>query len=202
MRRVGHPYKGRGRGIGCRRAIAALALLGVAATTPVLGAEAIDPVSPELATARAASAKAWQAAPLGFAKALFVEGDVGGFGQYTPLATAVFAPDDTLTVYAQPLGYGFVQSDEGYGIRLVADYELSNRSGQVLAAQTRFAELSYDSRDARREFHAILQFRFEGLRPGDYDLNILLRDSASEKQGNISLPFQVRAETADTDAAQ
>ncbi|MBL6432167.1 MAG: hypothetical protein HPM95_17910 [Alphaproteobacteria bacterium] len=44
--------------------------------------------------------------PLGFAKALFVEGDVGGFGQYTPLAEPVFQPDDTLTVYAQPLDTG------------------------------------------------------------------------------------------------
>lgn len=197
MRRVGHPEKIRGRGIVYRRAVVALALLtSAAATTPALGAEATDPVSPALATARAASAEAWEASPLGFAKALFVEGDVGGFGQYTPLAEPVFQPDDTLTVYAQPLGYGFVESDAGYGIRLVADYELLNRSGQVLAAQTGFAELSYDSRDARREFHAILQFRFEGLRPGDYDLKILMRDSASEKQGHISLPFQVRSETA------
>lgn len=124
MRRIGHPEKVRGRDIGCRRAIAALALLTAAAATPVHGADATDPVSPELATAREASARAWQEAPLGFAKALFVDGDVRGFGQYTPLATSVFQPDDTLTVYAQPLGYGFVQSDEGYGIRLVADYEL------------------------------------------------------------------------------
>jgi hypothetical protein len=200
MRKVGHPEKIRGRGIIYRRAVVALALLTSAAAIPVHAAETTSPVSPALADARAAGIEAWEAAPLGFAKALFVAGDVGGFGQYTPVAEPNFQSDDTLTVYAQPVGYGFVETDAGYGIRLTADYELLNRSGQVLAAQTGFAELSYDSRDPRREFHAILQFRFDGLRAGDYDLSITLRDNASDKSGQIALPFQVRAET--TDGAQ
>lgn len=194
MRRVAHPEKIRGRRSVYSSAVVALALLTSAAATPVLGADATSPVSPALAQARAAGVEAWDAAPLGFAKALFVTGDVGGFGQYTPVAEPVFQAEDTLTVYAQPLGYGFVESDAGYGIRLVADYELLNRSGQVLAAQTGFAELSYDSRDPRREFHAILQFRFDGLRAGDYDLSITLRDLSGDKTGQIALPFQVRAQ--------
>ncbi|WP_051242915.1 hypothetical protein [Stappia stellulata] len=205
MSTVGHPDKGDGRGTRYRHALAALALLTGVTTAPVQGAETTDPVAPDLSAALAASAEAWTDAPLGFARALFIEGDAGGFGQYTPRDTArAFGPDDTLTVYVQPLGYGFVESAEGFGIRLIADYELLNPSGQVLAAQTGFAELSYDSRDERREFHALLRFRFDGLRAGDYELAVRLHDVASDKQGDIRLPFRIRdnATGSGTDSTQ
>ncbi len=146
-----------------------------------------------LAAAYAAFDAAWSQAPLTLAVATFVEGDVAGFGRYTPRAEAVFAEGEAITVYTQPVGFGYVETDAGYGVRLVADFELLNTSGQVLASQTGFAELAADSRDRLREFHATLRFAFDGLRAGDYSLVARLTDTASGKIADVTLPFKVRA---------
>lgn len=171
--------------------VAALALAGLPGT-----ASAQQPATalPEaLAAAYAGLDAAWTQAPLSLAAATFVDGEVTGFGRYTPRGEAVFTEGEALTVYTQPVGFGYVETETGYGVRLVADFELLNTSGQVLAAQTGFAELAADSRAKLREFHATLRFAFEGLRAGDYTLVTKLTDTASGKTTDVTLPFTVRA---------
>jgi hypothetical protein len=195
------PFGTRARGSAGRyasRLASACALAATLALSAVPGtATAQQPVSPALPEALAAAYEgldaAWAQAPLSLATATFVDGEVAGFGRYTPRAEAVFAEGETLTVYTRPVGFGYVETDLGYGVRLVADFELLNTSGQVLAAQTGFAELTADSREKLREFHATLRFAFEGLRAGDYALVTKLTDTASGKTADVTLPFTVRA---------
>lgn len=171
--------------------VAALALAGSPGTA---SAQQPAPALPEaLASAYQDLDAAWAQTPLSLATAEFVEGEVAGFGRYTPRPEAVFTEGETLTVYTRPVGFGYVETDLGYGVRLVADFELLNTSGQVLAAQTGFAELTADSREKLREFHATLRFAFEGLRAGDYALVTKLTDTASGKTTDVTLPFTVRA---------
>lgn len=147
----------------------------------------------ELASAYDALDVAWGQAPLSFAALAFVEAPATGYGQYTPRADAVFGAGDTLTVYAEPVGFGHEESEAGYGVRLSAGFELLNMSGQVLAEQTGFADLQADSRNRLREFHATLSFAFEGLRPGEYRLVTKLTDTVSGKTASAELPFSIRA---------
>ncbi|QGZ36234.1 hypothetical protein [Stappia indica] len=146
-----------------------------------------------LSSAYQALDAAWQQAPLSFAALAFTDGAATGYGRYTPRADAVFAAGDTLTVYAEPVGFGHEETAEGYGVRLTAGFELLNTSGQVLAEQTGFADLRADSRNRLREFHATLSFAFEGLRPGDYRLVTTLTDTVSGKTASGELPFTIRA---------
>ena len=66
-------------------------------------ASAQQPVSPALpealASAYAGLDAAWAQAPLSLATATFVDGEVAGFGRYTPRTEAVFTEGETLTVY-------------------------------------------------------------------------------------------------------
>lgn len=168
---------------------AGLALLPAASL-----AQQASPSLPQgLASAYEALDAAWQQAPLTFAALTFTDGPASGYGRYTPRADAVFAAGDTLTVYAEPVGFGHEQTAEGYGVRLTAGFELLNTSGQVLAEQTGFADLRADSRNRLREFHATLSFAFEGLRPGEYRLVTKLTDTVSGKTASGELPFTIRA---------
>lgn len=147
----------------------------------------------ELASAYDALDAAWDQAPLSFAALAFVEAPAAGYGQYTPRADAVFGAGDTLTVYAEPVGFGHEETETGYGVRLSAGFELLNMSGQVLAEQSGFADLRADSRNRLREFHATLSFAFEGLRPGEYRLVAKFTDMVSGKTASAELPFSIRA---------
>ncbi|SOC09344.1 hypothetical protein SAMN05421512_10618 [Stappia indica] len=173
----------------------ALALAAGLALLPAASlAQQAPPALPEgLAGAYQALDAAWQQAPLSFAALAFSDGPASGYGRYTPRKDAVFAAGDTLTVYAEPVGFGYDATGEGYGVRLTAGFELLNTSGQVLAEQTGFADLRADSRNKLREFHATLSFAFEGLRPGDYRLVTTLTDTVSGKTASGELPFSIRA---------
>ncbi|GGE91468.1 hypothetical protein GCM10007285_18870 [Stappia taiwanensis] len=193
---------------GCGPVAAAALLLTVSHILPV-SAESPEnlpkdaPASAAAATPEAALSKAqaeldtaWRALePLGFSAGLFVEaGSVVGYGAYVPRAKASFAPTDTLVVYAQPVGYGYRETETGYGIRLTADYTLLTPSGQVLAEEKGFARLTSDSREKRRELYITLRLGFDGLRPGAYTLLARINDAVSGKSGELSLPFTVTAE--------
>lgn len=171
----------------------ALSLAACLALLPAAALAQQAPLPEDLSSAYEALDAAWRQAPLSFAALAFTDGPASGYGRYTPRADAVFAAGDTLTVYAEPVGFGYDETREGYGVRLTAGFELLNTSGQVLAEQTGFADLRADSRNRLREFHATLSFAFEGLRPGDYRLVTTLTDSVSGKTATGELPFSIRA---------
>jgi hypothetical protein len=145
----------------------------------------------DLVSAYAGLDRAWTAAPLSFAVATFVSGAVEGYGRYTPRDGHVFAPDEALVVYAEPVGFGHAADANGSRVSMLADFEIVNGSGQVLARQQGFADLGVTARHPLREFHATLTFAFEGFRPGDYTLVVTLRDQTGPKSGSFSLPFTV-----------
>jgi hypothetical protein len=181
------------------RATAALAgaSLVILTAQTALRAETTTALPAPLADAWSALDMAWDAAPLAFTTATFVEGKVEGFGRYTPREDARFAPGETMVVYAEPVGFGYDRVEDGYKVDLVADFEILNASGQVLASQTGFADLGMTARSRVHEFHTTLSFAFEGLRAGEYTLAIALHDRAGDKSATLSLPFSVTQSTAD-----
>lgn len=177
-----------------RRSLAALCAGAALLAVLQVPARAETPaVPPSLASAFAALDAAWQAAPLAFTAGTFVSGEVAGYGRFEPRADARFAPGETLVVYAEPVGFGHAAVAGGHRVALLADFEVLNASGQILAAQEGFADLGVTARRPVREFHATLRFAFEGLRPGDYTLVVRLRDQTADKAGTLSLPFTIVA---------
>jgi hypothetical protein len=172
------------------------AALMILAVQPDARAETAVTTPAPIAEAWSALDAAWDAAPLAFATATFVDGDVAGYGRYTPLGEARFAPGETMVVYAEPVGFGFSKVADGLKVDLVADFEVLNASGQVLVSQTGFADLGVTARKRLHEFHTTLRFAFEGLRAGDYTLAISLRDRTSDKSASFTLPFAVVGSSA------
>ncbi|WJS02123.1 hypothetical protein [Roseibium aggregatum] len=158
-----------------------------------LSAQAQSPASPPEAfqNALAAYDQAWAAAGLSFTAATFASSPSTGYGEYTPRADATFADGEALSVYAEPVGYGFQETEGGYAYELTADYKLLTKSGQVLAEQENFATFSGSGRSKQRELSAALTFQFSGLPAGDYQLETSFTDEIGGKTSAFTLPFSV-----------
>lgn len=173
-----------------------LGLLAFGASTTIAFAE--TPTTPSfpapasaLSEAAAAETAAWDAAPLGFSKVLFVTAPAGGYGQYEPREGSEFAADETLHVYAEPVAYAIAEQDGTYNYALSANFRLLNTTGQVLAESVDFASFAKQTRSASRELSTSLSFQFSGLPSGAYSLEVELNDTIGSKTATINLPFSV-----------
>jgi len=142
-------------------------------------------------SARSAFDEAWTNSGLAFTTVTFTKGSSAGFGQYEPRDGADFAGGEPLSVYAEPVGYGFTQGADGFSYSLTASYKLLNASGQVLAEQDNFASFTGSGRSKQRELSAALTFQFSGLPAGSYRLQTRFTDEAGGSQADFTLPFTV-----------
>lgn len=137
-----------------------------------------------------AAAAFWIASPLQFRQALFAE-SVAGFGNYQPRADASFKTGDTLLLYLEPIGYGFLAEADGFKVLLAVDVEIRTPGGLVLGKAADFAKLEWSARSRTREIHATVSFPLPSLKPGDYQLVLKLRDQGSPKTAELTLPFAI-----------
>ncbi|MEE4010960.1 hypothetical protein V1T76_02795 [Roseibium sp. FZY0029] len=160
-----------------------------------MSALAQSPANPPEAfkNALAAYDQAWSEAGLSFMTAVFSTGRSSGFGRYTPRGDAVFTDEEAINIYAEPVGYGFRETDGGFAYELTADYRLLTNSGQVLAEQENFATFSGSGRSRQRELSAALTFQFSGLPAGDYQLETSFTDEIGGATSAFTLPFTVSA---------
>ncbi|MEP3048525.1 MAG: hypothetical protein ABJL55_14405 [Roseibium sp.] len=149
--------------------------------------------SPAFLSALTAYDQAWNTSELAFAVATFTDGASQGYGNYTPRETSEYSGNDSISVYAEPVAYGFTETESGYQYELTASYKLLNTSGQVLAEQSNFAKFTGSGRAKQRELSASLTFQFSGLPAGDYQLETLFADETNGKQSGFTLPFTVSA---------
>jgi hypothetical protein len=136
-----------------------------------------------------AVAKLWQWSPLLIRKSLFVAGEPGGYGIYDERKDAVFKRKEPLIIYAEPVGFGYTYADGLYSIDLALDFEVKDKQGKTVASKANFGALTLKSRVQNREFYAKVTYDFSGLQPGDYDVTTTMRDKATEKTTNFTLPF-------------
>ncbi|MEP0409156.1 MAG: hypothetical protein ABJH93_18500 [Roseibium sp.] len=135
----------------------------------------------------------WDASELAFTSATFATSNASGYGQYTARDSNRFSPAETMTVYAEPVGYGFAETAVGYRHDIDVSFRLLNTTGQVLAEQDGFARFAGETPNRKRELPTSLSFQFEGLPAGDYVLEALYTDKISDKAGTIALPFTMTA---------
>jgi hypothetical protein len=121
----------------------------------------------------------WAAAPLGIRTAVLAE-SVEGYGRYEPRADGPFASGDRLTVYLEPVGYGWIAEDGLSRIGLAVDLEIRGGEGIILASEPGFALIEQAARTRIHELQATIGVTLPTLNPGSYELRLKLRDLSPE----------------------
>ena len=166
--------------------VIAVCALAAAATVSPLAAQTLDAIE----EAEEAVVVVWERTPLVFRTAVIADTAPEGFGIYLERAHNEFAPGEPVIVYAEPVGYGWHENDDGtYTFGFDIDLLLKRPDGAVVGGQENFQHLELTSRVRNREFMLTLTLTVDGAPPGAYVVEYTARDIASDKQGVIALPF-------------
>ena len=166
---------------------------------PVLGALAapanqadMDKAIEAIDSARAAVVEALNKAPLGFRRVLFVSDVPEGFAAYRPRADNVFAPDEPLIIYTEPIGVAWKTDGDDYSSKLVVDFEIRTPEGQVLTGQKAFGEFELEAREPPLDYMSHIKLDVTGAPEGSYILGITIHDTNSGKSASTDLPFEIK----------
>jgi hypothetical protein len=163
--------------------------VGAAETDGASGEEA--GVLAPLDTAEAKVVEVWEATPLTFRTALFVNGSPQGFGMYDPRPGSSFASGEAMTVYAEPVGYKWREEAGEYRFGFACDFAIKTVTGASLGEQKGFATLEKLSRVRNREFFLKFDYQVKGLVQGHYILTTTVHDIVDGRTASFDLPFTI-----------
>ncbi len=164
----------------------AFAALALVAAAPA-GAQSLD----ALTAAEQQVAAVWDATPLTFRKTLFAD-RIEAFGVYEAKEGSTFAPGEPIVVYAEPVGYGYKNNDDGtYTFGFDFDLKVKNADGDIVAGKDGFASFELNSKAQNREFLVSLTLSLNEAPAGNYTLEYLARDIASDETATIVMPFSI-----------
>jgi hypothetical protein len=143
-----------------------------------------------LAAFDAAEDAFWSALPLQFRVSLFAD-SVAAYGKYEPRANATFGPGENVTVYLEPVGYGFVAAGGLFRVAFDTSLEIRTPGGLVLGKTDDFGKLVWSGRAKSREVHAAVSVSLPDLKPGKYELRLTLTDAVTAKSATVILPFAI-----------
>jgi hypothetical protein len=143
-------------------------------------------------TARAAVVEALSKAPLGFRRILFVSAIPEGFAAYQPRANNIFAADEPLIVYTEPIGVAWTKNGDEFSSKLVVDFDIRSPDGQVLAGQKGFGEFALSAREELLDFMTHIKLDVTGAPAGSYILGLTIHDTNSGKSTTTDLPFEIK----------
>ena len=134
----------------------------------------------------------WSEAPLTFDVALFTEGPATGYGAYIARRDNTFDAGETLFIYAQPSSFGFGKSGRLHTIDLLFDIAILDSTDEMIFQQDAFGSFAFQSYEQNREimFNADIT---ADLPPGDYVLQLRVRDQHKDGQDVVDLPFKIAA---------
>jgi hypothetical protein len=173
------------------RAMALFLAAGLLPAGPAV-AQGTIPVPEAVVQAEAAMLAAWDASPLLLQNAVFIDGSADGFGMFDPRADARFAPGEPIVVYAEPLGYGWEETEPGvFRFGFDIDLLVKSATGKVLGGQDGFGKFRFASRTRNREIMLTLTLTLDDFPPGDYQVTYNVREIAGGKAGAVTLPFTI-----------
>lgn len=141
--------------------------------------------------AHAAYLEAWAAAPLAARKAVFVTGPAAGYGLQEERESNAFKAGEPIYIYLEPVGYGWQAADGLNTFGLTVGLRILTTSEQELFAQEGFLDLTTKSAARPTEFFGNVTLNLSGLTAGDYVLELMLDDIASDETATVSLPITV-----------
>ena len=172
-------------------AVSSLASAGplVDAATRAEALEAQGNTVEALAALEEAMDALWADAPLGFRAVELVE--TAGDGERTVRTDRSFEPDETMTVYVEPVGYAFGTPGADDSVAFTVGLVIENATGQILVdSPAAFNVASARARD-NRAFGMTLSVPVPFIRPGDYTALFNVDDQNSDKTAEFEVPFTV-----------
>lgn len=141
---------------------------------------------------------------LSIQKLVFVD-EMAGLGQYTPKNGARFTLDDTCSIYVEAAGFAMPLSpntQDEYNVDLAIDVKVKlPQSGRRLTFQADMAKLATTIRSKLPAQALGFSFTFDGWTPGNYALEVGLRDNFGGQTVSQDLVLQLVEPTeADTKA--
>ena len=152
----------------------------------------IDQAVEAINAARAGVVDALHKAPLSFRRILFVKDVPEGFAAYQPRADNVFAADEPLIVYTEPIGVAWKKDGDEFSSKLVVDFEIRLPDGQVLAGQRGFGEFELQAREPPIDYMSHIKLHVTGAPEGSYILGLTVHDHNSGKSSSTDLPFEIK----------
>lgn len=132
----------------------------------------------------------WDASPLAFRTVMLVDADASA-GTRTERTDHTYQPDEKMTIYVEPVGYGYgapgSDSTIGFGIDLV----IENMTGQVLVDSPDLFSVAVPSSQDNRSFGMTLSVVVPFIRPGEYKAVFTVDDQNSDKNATFDMPFTV-----------
>jgi hypothetical protein len=127
-------------------------------------------------------------------KLLFAD-EIMGLGQYTPRPNTRFTLDDNCWVYVEVTNFAMPltpDTEDEYNIDLAADVKVKlPQSGRQLALQPDMAKLTTKMRTALPTQFLSFGFSFSGWTPGNYALEVVVRDNFSGQVAAQDLLLQL-----------
>jgi hypothetical protein len=102
---------------------------------------------------------------------------IDGYEEYEPLPGAAQTSEEKLLVYVRPFGYKTELKDGAYEAHLVPDFEIRKRGEKkILRQKKKIYEYKPRTPEPPQFIYLKYVISLKGLRPGDYDLTMILHD--------------------------
>ncbi|MEX0613649.1 MAG: hypothetical protein WD738_09395 [Pirellulales bacterium] len=116
---------------------------------------------------------------------------VYGYGAIEPYKNDQFAPGDEISLYVEVENYHSQSTEKGFCTLLGSTYELLDEKGERVGGGE-FPDVDDCCRSRRRDFH--IQYGLSlppKLTPGQYRLQLVVKDRQSDKIGHASAAFEI-----------
>ena len=144
--------------------------------------------------ARTALLAIWAGLPLTVRNATLTDGPATGYGNYTQHQGSEFKAGEQIHLYVEVLGYGWKDNGDGTTSELLdADLNLLNAQGATVASQAKFLSANIKSREKLLETFLTLDATLTSFDPGQYKLQYVIHDLASNKDATFEVPITLVA---------
>ncbi|MGQ9623369.1 MAG: hypothetical protein ACUVTO_08095 [Candidatus Caldatribacteriaceae bacterium] len=119
----------------------------------------------------------------------FTEKEPQMFGVYKKRISNTFARGETMYVYAEVRNYSILREDRVYHVFFNLGYKVYDKDGNYLGGEESWENFRFLAQSPIYEMFLRLSFDFD-IDPGEYFLEIMVRDGLSEKETSFKLPFK------------
>ena len=138
----------------------------------------------------ATGAEAQEAQQFRVPVALFVKQRATGYGMYEARPTNHFKAGEPLLFYVEPVDFKYKADGDLAKFGAVMDLRLT-QDGKTLFSKDGFVTAAFTSHHMNKEINFSGSLDVSGAPAGEYELELLLQDSASDGVATVVLPFVI-----------
>jgi hypothetical protein len=106
---------------------------------------------------------------------------ITGYEQFVVLKDSALTKDEKLLVYYRPSNYTVKKEGQKYQVHLAQDVRVRKRGQkEVLWSKEKVVDLKMEFPGVPTTFYLMNKIALQALAPGDYDLDIILRDELTQ----------------------